>query len=204
MHSHFRQCCSRLQERYPRESWLVSLGLSATTDYSDVSGWRGDAIMQDRLFYRSISTAISMFREQMQLSGRSSRYLLSRLLTSYISSMLLAWVSWSSIQQWYSHPPLRAGRSYSWPQKGRKLYDRDLDHRPWPRSVSFAGLRYRAADNISVGWDVSCLQPRYGIEFMGYQVSWWSSRLWGNHIIQFSFNVWLNNWLDYLVVLKWP
>ena len=105
--------------------------------------------MQDRLFYRSISTAISMFWEQMQLSGRSSRYLLIR-------------------HSEQADPDV----DYSWPQKGRKLYDRDLDHRPWPRSVSFAGLRYRAADNISVGWDVSCLQPRYGIEFMGYQVSW--------------------------------
>ena len=58
-------------------------------------------------------------------------------------------------------------------------------------------------NDISAGWDVSWLRPRYGIEFMGYQVSWWSSRLWGSRIIQFSFNVWLNNWLDYLV-LKWP
>ena len=32
---------------------------------------------------------------------------------------------------------------YSWPQRQRKLYDRDLDHLPGPRSVSFAGLRYR-------------------------------------------------------------
>ena len=44
-------------------------------------------------------------------------------------------------------------------------------------------------NDISAGWDVSWLQPRYGIEFMGYQVSWWSSRLWGSRIIQFSFNV---------------
>ena len=27
-------------------------------------------------------------------------------------------------------------------------------------------------DNISAGWVVSWLQPRYGIEFMGYQVPW--------------------------------
>ena len=32
---------------------------------------------------------------------------------------------------------------YSWPQRQRKLHDRDLDHLPGPRSVSFAGLRYR-------------------------------------------------------------
>ncbi|KAF8805988.1 amine oxidase catalytic domain-containing protein [Phlegmacium glaucopus] len=32
---------------------------------------------------------------------------------------------------------------YSWPQRQRKGHDRDLDHLPGPRSVSFAGLRYR-------------------------------------------------------------
>ena len=32
---------------------------------------------------------------------------------------------------------------YSWPQRYRRTHDRDLDHLPGPRSVSFAGLRYR-------------------------------------------------------------
>ena len=32
---------------------------------------------------------------------------------------------------------------YSWPERQRKKHDRDLDHLPGPRSVSFAGLRYR-------------------------------------------------------------
>ncbi|KAF8815578.1 amine oxidase catalytic domain-containing protein [Phlegmacium glaucopus] len=32
---------------------------------------------------------------------------------------------------------------YSWPQRQRRGHDRDLDHLPGPRSVSFAGLRYR-------------------------------------------------------------
>ena len=52
--------------------------------------------------------------------------------------------------------------------------------------------------------DVSWLQRRYRIEFMGYQVSWWSSRLRGSHIIQFSFNVWLDNFFLIGLVLKWP
>jgi len=32
---------------------------------------------------------------------------------------------------------------YSWTQRHRKGPDRDLDHLPGPRSVSFGGLRYR-------------------------------------------------------------
>ena len=32
---------------------------------------------------------------------------------------------------------------YSWPERQRKKHDRDLDYLPGPRSVSFAGLRYR-------------------------------------------------------------
>ena len=32
---------------------------------------------------------------------------------------------------------------YSWPQRQRRPHDRDLDYLPGPRSVSFAGLRYR-------------------------------------------------------------
>ena len=32
---------------------------------------------------------------------------------------------------------------YSWPERQRKKHDRDLDYLPGPRSVSFAGLRYK-------------------------------------------------------------
>ena len=32
---------------------------------------------------------------------------------------------------------------YSWPERQRKKHDRDLDYLPGPRSVWFAGLRYR-------------------------------------------------------------
>ena len=32
---------------------------------------------------------------------------------------------------------------YSWTQRKHRGHDRDLDHLPGPRSVSFAGLRYR-------------------------------------------------------------
>ena len=32
---------------------------------------------------------------------------------------------------------------YSWSERQRKEHDRDLDYLPGPRSVSFAGLRYR-------------------------------------------------------------
>ena len=120
--------------------------------------------------------------EQIQLKGRFSRYLLSRLFTTH-----LARVSWPSIQQWcqwYSHPSLRADPDVdnSWPQRGRKLYDRDLDHLPWPRSDSFAGLQYRVDRKRQyIGW-MGCILASteiwdwiYGISGSVVIVSWLSS-----------------------------
>ena len=62
-------------------SQLILLGISATTDDSGDSGlgWRGDAIPQGRLLFQSVSTTMSMFREEIKLNGRFSRYLLSLL-----------------------------------------------------------------------------------------------------------------------------
>ena len=146
---------------------------------------------RDRLFCQSISTAISMFREQMQLSGRSSKYLLSRLFTLYISSMHLARVSWPSILvcpillEAFSNGPVLPSATPSSPTlliPGRKLYDHDLDHLPWPRSVSFAGLRYRVdRERQYIGW-MGCILASteiwdwiYGISGSVVIVSWLSS-----------------------------
>ena len=114
----FRQCCPTLP--------MVSLRLSATTDHSDVSGWRGDAITQNRLFYQSIFTTIMMLREQIQLKGKILKlpfipsvhiiYLIHPFSLSIMTEhSRLSNLSWSIQQcQWYSHPPLRAGRSRRW------------------------------------------------------------------------------------------
>ena len=56
-------------------SRMVTLGLSARTDHSDVLGWSSPMTWRrDYLFYQSFSTTISMFWEQIQLNGRFSRY----------------------------------------------------------------------------------------------------------------------------------
>ena len=52
-------------------SWLVSSGPSAMMDHSDVFGSLGDAIPQDRFYYQSTSTPMSMFRGRIHLNGRS-------------------------------------------------------------------------------------------------------------------------------------
>ena len=111
MHSHFRQCCSRLQERYPRESWLVSLGLSATTDHSDVSKWCGDAIIystsQFLQLYRCFGDRYNSMEDPQGTFSlfRSHHVYLIHAFSSCIMSKHshLSDPSWS-IQQWYSHP----------------------------------------------------------------------------------------------------
>ena len=166
---------------------LASLSLSATTNHSDVFGWRGNAITQDCLFYQS---TISMFREKVQINGDPQ----SRLFISYISSMHINRVLWPSIPacpillEAFTTP-----RSPSRPiptliilcLKGDVNYmvvtltiflDLDLFFYSLNGDTE---LIERDNDILDVSW----LQRRYGIEFMGYQVSWWSSRLWGSHII---------------------
>ena len=113
----FRQFCLRLRERYPRGwfDWAFQLRRIIQTSLDDVRlNNAGSFIL-----------TISMFREKMQLNGRSSSL---RLKVPFISSIHIMYLihafsscimtkhsrlsnPFRSIQQWYSHPPLRAGRS---------------------------------------------------------------------------------------------
>ena len=155
----FERCCPTLPPR------LASLSLSATTDHSDVFGWRGNAITQDCLFYQS---TISMFREKVQINGDPQ----SRLFISYISSMHINRVLWPSIPacpillEAFSNGSLihhseeseqaDPDIDYSLPQRRRKLYGRDLDHLPWPRSVFlFTEWRYRVDRERQ--WYIGCV-----------------------------------------------
>ena len=85
----------------------------------------------------------------------------------YISSLHLACVSWPTIPvcpiliEAFSNGALihhseqvDPDVDYSWPQRGRKLHDPDLDHLPWPRSASFAELWYRVDRERQwyIGW----------------------------------------------------
>lgn len=69
----------------------------------------------------------------------------------------------------------------SWTERTRRGRDRDLDHLPGPRSVSFAGLRFRvdrAQQHISwLGWEM----------YLGFDrdmgLSFWDIRFRGERII---------------------
>ncbi|KAF8187204.1 copper amine oxidase [Pholiota molesta] len=69
----------------------------------------------------------------------------------------------------------------SWTARTRRGRDRDLDHRPGPRSVSFAGLRYRvdrARQHVAwLGWEM----------FLGFDrdmgLGFWDIRFRGERII---------------------
>ena len=194
LHRNFSAVLSDVTRTIP--SWLVSLGLLATTDHSEGSGWRGDAI----LFFQPVSTTPSQWKI-LKVPSFPSVHIIY-LIYAFSSRIPICLILPRSIRQWYSHPPLRAGWSRSWllfpDLKGNvKIYDRDL---PGPRSISFAGLRCRVdceEQYISwMGWRLYLGFNRdIGIEFIG---PWWSSYLWGGHVVHFSITVWLNNCLDWL------
>ena len=128
---------------------------------------------------------LSMFRGQIQLNGRSVRFSPSR---SHHIYLIYAFSSWSSIPVNYMIMTFKL----------TIFLDLDLFY-----SLDDDTELIEINNDIS---DVSWLQQRYGnngVEFMGYQVSWWSSRLWGSHIIQFSLTF---DWTIFLIslVLKWP
>ena len=58
LHRNFSAVLSDVTRTIP--SWLVSLGLLATTDHSEGSGWRGDAILQDLILPASFYNSESM------------------------------------------------------------------------------------------------------------------------------------------------